>query len=425
MRNPQSFNRYVYAGNNPLAAIDPKVLLPIDFIAGLNISVLQIFVLFGLSVWLSNVSAWSIPEIRGVLRWEGSRVNRAGLHRKAFMENRSPISILQLHVTERCNKRCTHCYHDDSNEVLSEMHTDQLISLIDNFELICQGRNWRGQVTFAGGEPFIRPDFMPLLREVARRPAMRFAILTNGTFIDERIAQELAALKPTFVQISIEGGPPTHDAIRGKGDFHRSLRLLSLLKRAHIRTLVSFTAHRANYREFPVVAQYVRQSGGDVLWSDRLVPVGRGSQLETLTPAEARSFFEIMDIERLRSERYSTTKIRMHRSLQFLCGGEGHYRCSAGRRLLAVMPDGVVYPCRRLPIALGNVLTTPLEKMYESGEKICDAPSGCSQCDHFTRCQGGARCIAYAVHGKLGEVDPGCWVPKTLAVDRMNTSDNH
>jgi len=150
MRNPQSFNRYVYAGNNPLAAIDPKVLLPIDFIAGLNISVLQIFVLFGLSVWLSNVSAWSIPEIRGVLRWEGSRVTELDyterllwkiVRRSPFfncMSRSAAISAAHIAIT-MTPMRCS-----------VKMHTDQLISLIDNFELICQGRNWRGQVTFAG-----------------------------------------------------------------------------------------------------------------------------------------------------------------------------------------------------------------------------------------------------------------------------------
>lgn len=319
------------------------------------------------------------------------------------------LSILQVHVTERCNKKCAHCYQDETATRNSELTFDQLSSLIGSYEDVCRVRGWRGQVTFAGGEPFIRSDFLPLLKEMTRWSSLRFAILTNGYHIDEQTAQQLREMNPAFIQISLEGGPHTHDQIRGEGDFLRCLKVLSILKRAGVRTLVSFTAHRDNFREFPIVAEHARQAGVNGLWADRLVPMGRGKGLDTLSPQETRALFEIMRHEQLRTGADSATKIVMRRSLQFLCSGDPAYRCTAGKSLLAVLPNGTVYPCRRLPIELGNVLVTPLDQIFNAGKAIHDTPSSCRQCEHFVRCNGGSRCIAYATHGRLSEVDPGCW----------------
>lgn len=321
----------------------------------------------------------------------------------------SPRSIIQLHVTERCNKACTHCYQDATLTHNDEMSFDQLSSLMTSYEEVCRSRGWKGQVTFAGGEPFVRADFMPLLHAMRRWPTLQFAILTNGSFIDEDVAVQLGALKPLFVQISMEGGAQTHDRIRGHGDFQRCLRVLALLVRTGVKAIVSFTAHRDNYRDFPIIADHVRQTGARSLWADRLVPMGRGSRLATLSPVEARDFFELMDQERAKNTS-SQTQIHMHRSLQFLCGGDRYYQCTAGKRLLAVLPNGIVYPCRRLPISLGNVLSTPLDQFFESAKSTWDTPPSCRQCQHLAKCNGGAKCIAYAVHGTLLVADPGCWL---------------
>ena len=53
----------------------------------------------------------------------------------------------------------------------------------------------------------------------------------------------------------------------------------------------------------------------------------------------------------------------MNRALQFLEGDGRPYRCTAGESLLILMPSGDLYPCRRMPIPLGNVTKVPLEKL--------------------------------------------------------------
>ena len=105
----------------------------------------------------------------------------------------------------------------------------------------------------------------------------------------------------------------------------------------------------------------------------------------------------------------------MHRALQFLVGGGRPYHCLAGDRLVTVLPNGDLYPCRRMPICVGNVMETPLiDLYYESSlfkalrnkDRIS---AGCETCPFWKECRGGLRCLSYAVTGDPFNADPGCW----------------
>ena len=40
-------------------------------------------------------------------------------------------------------------------------------------------------------------------------------------------------------------------------------------------------------------------------------------------------------------------------------------RCNLGGGSMALMPDGTVFPCRRLPVAVGNALEEPFARIRE------------------------------------------------------------
>ena len=88
----------------------------------------------------------------------------------------------------------------------------------------------KGHLTVTGGEPFIRGDFLDLLQAFAdNRSLFTFAILTNGSLIEQATASRLKKLKPSFVQVSMEGGQPTHDRIRGPGSFDQTVSAIRRL----------------------------------------------------------------------------------------------------------------------------------------------------------------------------------------------------
>ena len=108
----------------------------------------------------------------------------------------------------------------------------------------------------------------------------------------------------------------------------------------------------------------------------------------------------------------------MHRALQFLVSGQRPYRCRAGDRLITVAPNGDVYPCRRMPIRVGNLMETPLTELYWASEELrvlrdtARVPQGCEGCRYAAWCCGGDRCLAHAVTGNAFTADPGCWLAR-------------
>src|SRR5579883_386589 len=162
----------------------------------------------------------------------------------------------QWHVTERCNLRCTHCYQESYGG--AELNFEQWLDVLKQLEDLLDdwgtksGTVHRAHINVTGGEPFVHPDFVRLLEVFhSKRERFSFAVLCNGYFIDRKMAQRLAQLEPGFVQVSIEGIRATHDRIRGTGTFDRTVAAIRHLTRERVPVLISFTAHRGNFREFP------------------------------------------------------------------------------------------------------------------------------------------------------------------------------
>jgi len=328
--------------------------------------------------------------------------------------------LLQWHITERCNLRCSHCYQD--NYQRNELSFTSLINILEQFKRLLavfsqrQGKQIKAHITITGGEPFARDDFIDLLEVFASHSNLfSFAILTNGTFIDDSKAKLLHKLDPSFVQVSIEGTEATHDSIRGKGNFAQTVAAIKLLRDNQVRTMISFTAHRKNFREFKEVAKLGQKLRVSKVWSDRLIPWGNGVKEEMMSQAETQEFFEIMAQAKARITWFNRTEIAMHRALQFLVSGERPYQCTAGNTLLTVQANGDLYPCRRLPIKIGNLTEHNLLELYYNSEILQNLrqhkiSAGCEKCVFAKACRGGLRCLAYAVSGNPFKADPGCWL---------------
>jgi len=332
--------------------------------------------------------------------------------------------VLQWHITERCNYRCSHCYQESYDG--EELSFAEMVGVLGQFKELVERQNaedrpfrTRGDVRITGGEPFVRKDCLQFLEVLSEnRNWLRFGVLTNGSYVDESMARRLRELGTAFVQVSVEGAKETNDRIRGEGAYDRAAAALVNLVRQGIRSLISFTAQRGNFHEFKDVAELGRRLGVSRVWSDRLIPFGTGAAMrqEMLSPEETRRFFEIMFEARTEAGRsFCRTDISMCRALQFLVGGGEPYHCAAGDDLLTLQPDGDVYPCRRMPIRVGNAREESLTEIYYGAELLRElrdrsrVADGCEDCRYAQRCGGGLRCLSYAVFGDPFRADPGCW----------------
>ena len=312
---------------------------------------------------------------------------------------------LQWHITHRCNLRCAHCYQDDYTAFASPEAID---AVLGQYGELLDGLRMGGFLNVTGGEPLAHPGLFALL-ERARAIGLRTAVLTNGTLIGRREARRLKTCGVEYVQVSLDGTRRTHDGIRGKGSFEKAMQGIAWLRSEGVFTTVSFTAQRSNVKDLARLARHCRDAGIDKLWFDRVViPAGEDRNRLSLNAGQSRSLF------RKAAKLSRTTPAVCIRALQFLeCEGAPVYRCTAGERLLAVLANGDVMPCRRLPIVLGNVFDRCLSSIYQDSPdaialRTSGVPAACSPCAHASACRGGAKCIAYARTGDCTAADPDC-----------------
>lgn len=302
-----------------------------------------------------------------------------------------------------------HCYQE--NICKTEPNLNEIEIILDKFkEFTGFFGKIKKHINITGGEPFVRNDFLQILELFNKKNFFSFGILTNGTFITKEIAKELKKLKTGFVQLSVEGDKNKHDEIRGNDNSDFIERSIELLTNEGIKTIISFTAHKNNYKYFPKAVKWMNKFDIDYIWTDRLIPFGEGKNIVDLSLKETKEYFEIVEKQ---MKKYKN-KVKMIRALQFLCGGD-LYSCKAGKELLTLMPDGTVYPCRRMPIEIGNINYQSFKEIYnnELCLKLRDSsivPKGCENCRFNKVCNGGLKCLAYCKTNSPFNKDTGCFI---------------
>ncbi len=133
---------------------------------------------------------------------------------------KAPFTVTH-HVTYRCNLDCEMCGLK-MLEPVEEMTTQACLALQEDF------RN-HGTVIweYSGGEPLVREDMEQLVSS-AKSLGMRTIVHTNGTLLPQR--RELGGLVD-MVEIGIDGGRQSHDALRGSGTFDKAVAGLEALAR--------------------------------------------------------------------------------------------------------------------------------------------------------------------------------------------------
>ena len=303
--------------------------------------------------------------------------------------------ILQFHISDQCNLRCKHCYQENYNS--KQLKYEEIIKILDQYKEFLIEKNIKGHINLTGGEPLSNPNFFEILNYIDNnKEYYSFAILTNGTLITDKIAEKISKYKPQYVQISIDGDKKTHEKIRGKGTLEKAIQGLQNLNKYGVYTSISFTAHKKNYKTFKKVVSIAKKAKANKVWTDRLIPIGGAKELVkiSLNQKENKKFFKTVYKLMIKTKE---TQVTMSRALQFLQTGEIPYKCTAGTKLLTVMENGDLVPCRRMPIVLGNVLKENLLEIYKKSNVIKqlereEIPKECIKCEHSEKCRRGLKC---------------------------------
>ena len=319
---------------------------------------------------------------------------------------RAPVNVT-WEMTFKCNLKCVHCLSDSGTPNKEEFGSDDCFRLIDQLTDLKVF-----QVNIGGGEPFIRDDFMDIL-SYAHKKGLVTCVSTNGTFIDNDIAQRLAKLKMLYLQVSLDGvNAEVNDRIRGKGTYKRILEAISCLASNKVPFSINTVLTRLNYSQLDPLRGLAKEYGAELRVS-RFRPSGRGkSNRKELVPDkdQLEAFAEWLgqhDLVRTGDSFFCLTSEKRRRNGLDMCG--------AAKMTCCISPTGNVYPCAFLqeePFKVGNVRAMSFKEMWDNSIVFNQLRNlnveTCKTCTRFESCRGGCPAMAYHTYNDIDMPDPEC-----------------
>ena len=184
---------------------------------------------------------------------------------------KGPVVIWNL--IRRCNLTCKHCYAlSADHDYAGELGTQEVYTVMDDLRAFGVP-----VLILSGGEPLMRPDLFDI---AARAQGMGFYIglSTNGTLIDEPMADRVTAAGFDYVGISLDGLKPTHDKFRRlDGAFDRSLAAVRFLGARGVKVGLRFTMTSMNAHDLPALLALMREEGAQKFYFSHLNYAGRGN----------------------------------------------------------------------------------------------------------------------------------------------------
>lgn len=196
---------------------------------------------------------------------------------------------VKIKLTWQCNLRCTMC------NVWRQSRENRLtIPIIRSLaeELAALGTR---KIHLSGGEALLHPKIFQIIPLFAEQD-MRVNLTSNGTSLTQETAARLVESGIRNVSVSLDGATPAvHDALRGKGNWKRTLRGIRNLRRAakharrkaHIRINTVIT--RRNYQDLANLPEIAHHAGADRL---TLIPVDDPSGRFRLNKSRIREYNE-------------------------------------------------------------------------------------------------------------------------------------
>jgi mycofactocin radical SAM maturase len=289
-----------------------------------------------------------------------------------------------------------------------ELDFDQCCRFIDELD-----RVGVFQINFGGGEPFLRDDFLEILRYAHKR-RITTCVSTNGTMLTEALVRELCGLECLYLQVSLDGATArTNDAIRGAGSFERIIAGIELLSSFGFPSFSTNTVvTRLNFKEIVDIYKLGRRYGAKTRLS-RFRPAGDARVVweeYRLSRKEMLELSAFLSAHRdvLTGDSFFSITAEDRRDL-------GLNMCGAAKMTCSVSPEGDVYPCAFLQddyFLAGNVTQESLKSIWENANAFERLRSirieSCDSCVRFNQCHGGCPAVAYFFTRSLHQSDPEC-----------------
>ena len=247
-----------------------------------------------------------------------------------------------IHLTNRCNLTCKHCLFSSSPKEKDTLYLETMQTYLhDAYALGCR------LFILSGGEPLVHPQIVDIIEMILAMNGAEVAVLTNGLLVEKIFTCKEFPKERLHFQISLDGLPKQHDALRGEGSFNKLTHQLSWLKQQGYSFSLSVCLHPKNIQTLDELIGLVASLGAGHLHLLWYFIRGRGGKKDFIAPKKlVKTVIEaclvaekcgviIDNIEALKTQIYAPK-------------GTVHDGSSSGRSSLALGFDGKFYPSAAL-----------------------------------------------------------------------------
>jgi radical SAM protein with 4Fe4S-binding SPASM domain len=327
-------------------------------------------------------------------------------------------------VTLACDLACRHCGSRAGRGRPDELTTAEALDLIDQM-----ARLDVKEVTLIGGEAYLRPDWLDLVRAIRER-GMVVTTTSGGRGLTPEIVDRAKAAGLAGASISIDGDEPTHDRLRGAaGSYRAAIAAMRAVKERGLSLSCNTQINRLSMPLLEGILETVAAVGIRGWQIQLTVPMGRAADEPEilLQPYDLIELFPRLAELKKRCDAlgivlWPGNNIGYFGPYESIIRGH-YYRghggsCGAGRATLGIEANGAIKGCPSLPTERwtgGNIRDDSLQAIWERSEPLRhmrdrtldDLWGFCRSCYYSEECMSGCTWTSFVTLGRAGN-NPFC-----------------
>ena len=303
--------------------------------------------------------------------------------------------LIHINLTNNCNLRCQHCYMAAGKTKETRLETDKIARIVNKIN----EKNGTSDIVISGGEPFMFPGILELLKKLSDN---KITLFTNGTLINEENYKAVCEYCDE-VQISFEGiSESFYERIRGKGNYKKVRNAIDLLKKEGIRVILAVTLLpmtiedvRKNLPGFVNELDYMNL---EVRINNEIEMTGNAVSMDFSGYDKHSSDMVILELMQKIKASGAITDFPGEKNVKFS-------NCGIGTNIV-INYDGKIYPCHKFNTPFFVTTDIDIEELYKEFDDINKRTSSeyirkCQRCELRYVCAGGCRIDNYNANGNM------------------------